>query len=564
MKKIIALGLTAVMTTSLLGCQVVEGVGNITDKSTSTEVTKNNKSTGFGYISNDKISSDTLKQLKFIDKHSYKGVSLRRQRYSAPNGIVPITLYNTEKKKYYNGFINNKNGGYILPIYDSVQSYKVNFFESGLEPVMKNGKYGYINIKGEEVIDFKYEEAENFINDIAAVKKDGGWGYIDKKGSLVIKPEFKQALGFIPQVDVALVTTKDDKKALVNTEGKVLIKCDEVRVLSEYDEFINKNIQYVYYAAVNNNKCALVKVEKGSATFITDYKYIDLYYYDGKFQYSKLKSQDEQEFGILDENGKEIKQDFHQNGDEIRYDEVHNGRRVITDGNGLCGIADENKKVILSPQFTYIHPFVNKEYSIVDAMGKQGLISREGELIIEPGKYHITPLENKEEYVAITKYSEEEKENGKCRLYDVKRRKYIGKEYLHVFPMNDDFVFEVSDMKSGLMNKNGEIIVEPYENYSYEEHKNGYIVKNSEKGFYITDLQGKKLSDEIYQSVQQVDENGYRVVIKQGKYGLADKDGNLLIPCTCESIKAIDKTKAQLVLVNGDEVVIGTVEIPTK
>ena len=61
-------------------------------------------------------------------------------------------------------------------------------FGDGLIPALKVGrddeeKYGYINAKGETVIDFKYKDADNFKNGKAKVKLKKKRFYIDTKGT---------------------------------------------------------------------------------------------------------------------------------------------------------------------------------------------------------------------------------------------------------------------------------------------------------------------------------------------------------------------------------------------
>ena len=57
-----------------------------------------------------------------------------------------------------------------------------------LLPVLKDGKWGYINKQGEMVIEPKYDGAFFFQDRIAQVKLNGKWGYINQAGKLVIKP----------------------------------------------------------------------------------------------------------------------------------------------------------------------------------------------------------------------------------------------------------------------------------------------------------------------------------------------------------------------------------------
>ena len=48
-----------------------------------------------------------------------------------------------------------------------------------------NDMYGYIDKNGKEVIPFKYEEAYNFSEGLAAVRKNYKWGFINKRGKNV-------------------------------------------------------------------------------------------------------------------------------------------------------------------------------------------------------------------------------------------------------------------------------------------------------------------------------------------------------------------------------------------
>lgn len=53
----------------------------------------------------------------------------------------------------------------------------------------KNGKYGFVNVSGDVVVDYIYDDAkEQNEAGYSAVKKDGKWGCIDKAGKLVLEP----------------------------------------------------------------------------------------------------------------------------------------------------------------------------------------------------------------------------------------------------------------------------------------------------------------------------------------------------------------------------------------
>ncbi len=56
----------------------------------------------------------------------------------------------------------------------------------------RDGKYGFLDLSGNEVIAFIYDEAYPFREGLSAVCKGGKWGFIDKAGIEVISPVYDQ------------------------------------------------------------------------------------------------------------------------------------------------------------------------------------------------------------------------------------------------------------------------------------------------------------------------------------------------------------------------------------
>ena len=76
------------------------------------------------------------------------------------------------------GFI-DESGREVVPCrYDYAES-----FINGLAKVNLNGKYGFIDKSGREAVPCRYYLAFNFVNGLAKVKLNGKWGYIDKNGN---------------------------------------------------------------------------------------------------------------------------------------------------------------------------------------------------------------------------------------------------------------------------------------------------------------------------------------------------------------------------------------------
>ena len=94
-------------------------------------------------------------------------------------------------------------------------------FSEGLARIKINGKYGYIDKKGNYVINMPFDEAEDFSKGLARIKINEKYGYIDKKGNFVIKPQFDEVHNF----SEGLARVKiDDKYGYIDKKGNIVIK----------------------------------------------------------------------------------------------------------------------------------------------------------------------------------------------------------------------------------------------------------------------------------------------------------------------------------------------------
>ena len=99
---------------------------------------------------------------------------------------------------------------------------RVGDFSEGFAAVKKDDKWGYINTKGEQIIECKFDDFDDFNEGFAAVKKDGKWEYINSKGEQIVECKFDDAWGF--NEGLARVQ-KDGKWGYINTKGEQIIEC---------------------------------------------------------------------------------------------------------------------------------------------------------------------------------------------------------------------------------------------------------------------------------------------------------------------------------------------------
>ena len=86
--------------------------------------------------------------------------------------------------------------------------------------VKKNGKWGYIDKQGREIIPFIFDEASSISEGMACVDKNGKYGYIDKQGHEVTPFIFDVASSF--SEGMASVEIKKST-GFINKEGKPII-----------------------------------------------------------------------------------------------------------------------------------------------------------------------------------------------------------------------------------------------------------------------------------------------------------------------------------------------------
>ena len=104
----------------------------------------------------------------------------------------------------------------IPPIYDSVFSFK-----NGMAVACKEDKWGAINLKGNEVVPFIYDDIGYYFQEgCLKVSKDEKWGFVNQKGKLVVPIIYSDAGDF---VDGTAPVCKNGKWGIIDSTGRVIV-----------------------------------------------------------------------------------------------------------------------------------------------------------------------------------------------------------------------------------------------------------------------------------------------------------------------------------------------------
>lgn len=90
--------------------------------------------------------------------------------------------------------------------------------------VIKNDKWGFVDMNGKEILPCEYEETSDFFSNGYAHVKKRFWGIINNKGKVVVPCKY-ESIGSPVNKDGLIKAKLNGKYGYVNLKGKVVIPC---------------------------------------------------------------------------------------------------------------------------------------------------------------------------------------------------------------------------------------------------------------------------------------------------------------------------------------------------
>jgi serine/threonine protein kinase len=256
------------------------------------------------------------------------------------------------------GFI-DKTGKEVIPCkYD----YAAHFSE-GFAAVELNGKYGYIDKTGKKVIPCKYDAADHFSEGLAAVELNGKWGHINKTGKEVIPCKYYLAHSFF---DGLSLIGLNGKYGCIDKTGEEVISC-------KYD-FVWISLEGLV-AVKLNGKWGFIDKTGGE---VIPYKYNKARGFFEGFAAVELNGK----WGYIDKTGKEV---IH-----FKYNVTYRFSEGFTsvELNDKWGYIDKTGKEVIPCKYNDTRYFF-EGVAAVKLNDKWGFIDKTGKEVI-PCKYDET------------------------------------------------------------------------------------------------------------------------------------------------------------------------------
>jgi hypothetical protein len=310
-----------------------------------------------------------------------------------------------------------------------------------LIPVKSSGKWGYINKKGEYLINPQFKDANFFHDGLAkVVSSEGKVGYISKDGKYQISATFKDGTFFSD--GLAFVVSEDGYPTCIDKSGEIKFALKQAKRVSSFREglaFIDVDNKFGF-------------VDKTGKVVITPQFDFVMLFFEG---FAAVKQ--DNKCGFIDKTGKIVI--------NLQFDEVSffSEKKAAFKNGKQWGFIDAKGSYIINPQFDDILLF-SEGMAAIKSGKEWGYISKDGKIAINSQFNKVHPFSNG--LAAI-------KQGKKYGFINKKGKIAINPQFDKVSMFFDDIAFVKIADKWGIISKKGQYLVNP----QFDEIKEMYIIE---------------------------------------------------------------------------------------
>lgn len=338
------------------------------------------------------------------------------------------------------------NGNEILPfVYDYLSRFK-----EGLAIVVKidgkNTKQGFINKTGKVVVPMEYEprftpgvNSDSFLfdNGIAKVSKDGKYGFINKAGKVVTPIIYDEAYR-IDANFIKVLEYKDRKAGLIDSRGKLVLPV-------EYEEHIITDKSGLFIARKRGENVS--KFLDKNSNVVLEGDYLTGAFNDGLSKVGFHK------FGYMDASGKLVIDKIYDNAADFKHGfaEVSKGEK--------WGVIDVSGKEVVPVKFDHltisgadlvmVEKYKRHPNGVV-ASRKFGFVDMSGKFVID---FKFDDANIFIDGLAVVA------KRGKYGLIDKRGNVVIPLEYEAIAKFDGDIAWVKKGAKQGFIDKNNKVII---------------------------------------------------------------------------------------------------------
>lgn len=344
--------------------------------------------------------------------------------------------------------INDKNEK-IFTNYDKVEALQnidkagQSFIADNTLKVSKDGKFGLINLSGNELATPQYDEITpiKYLQNSYLTKKDGKYGLIDNSGSVIINNEYDSIEAFTDKYEDGYLVKKDGKYGLIKYSKKQVLD-------TKYDKILN----------ITSNDSYIVD---DSGTYKLLNKDLEPVLVSNNLQYAVDFGSD---YVVLNKNGN-YSIIFVDDGSELtsgyQYIEHVSENNFIAKKNGTYGIIDKAGNTVLDFKYTNIINFSSKGF--LEGENEDGTVDLLDTSFVTKVTGIVSEINSKNSYIKV-------RIGDQYKYYNYKLEERSSKD---IFTTNTIFLSKKNG-KYGFVDKNGIVIVDYLYDDATEQNDYGY------------------------------------------------------------------------------------------
>lgn len=365
----------------------------------------------------------------------------------------------------------------------------------------------FIDNTGKVILDLSdYDSVQSFSEGLAVVEKEGKYGYIDKKGNVVIPIQYKTASDFS---DGEAYVDFGDTSYSIDLKGNRLEDDYDYGDSESNSDFYTISEGYYGDTGLANRATNQIVLQPkyssiedmGNDIFLLELDY--LYgYYDAK-------------------NDKMMAPKF----EDLDIDTTAN--LVIAETEDyLYGMYDLSGNTLVEPIYDSIYSLDDGLFEVVDENQMSGIVDSKGHMIVN------TEYDYLETYVAEDNILVIGLEKGSVYstlIYDLKNMKVLSSD-VSGYPTqvgNNSIVTETDDGNVKILTFTGKTIYETTD--SFVDAYDAYYQFVDDQGiYYVVDNLGKEyLKNNTFDDLYLPVESGYMIFVKNNKFGIVALDGTV-------------------------------------
>ena len=291
--------------------------------------------------------------------------------------------------------------------------------KDGMSRVRRNSKFYFINCNGKLLFDHTFEKAEDFNEELAEVKIDGKWGFINKKGEFAIPPQFYETKIFSCGLASAAMSARG-QHGYIDKTGKFVIE-----PTFDLATTFNNNLAWVYL----KGKWGLINK---TGNYLITPKYIEFKSFNEGYTWVKKDGLwamiDSLDNYIIQPN--ERNQLIYAKNPAFRsFNEMHNGLLIYQSKN-MYGYMDEKLKIKIKAEYDEVFNFKNN-LAIVVIDNDWGIIDTSGKIII--------PLQYKELKLSDNTIFPAKNQNGLWGYINIKNEWIIDPQFKNAYSFEETY-----------------------------------------------------------------------------------------------------------------------------